>query len=256
MRIFLTGATGYVGAAVLDALVRGGHDVTALVRDNEKARARRQARRASGDRQPRGSRVVPRQRRGAGRLRPHGVRLARRAAGPAIERAALETLIAAAKRPRTAGATAPATALRHLHVGRLGARAGAGAGRRGRADQSDRARGVAARRTSSSCSTPASDHLRTIVVRPGVVYGGGNGMVGDIFKSATQRPGPRRRRRQQPLAAGLRPRPRRSLRAAGRQRRRVRRLPRERRRRRARQRHRRRDRAVSAGAARRAVRAD
>jgi uncharacterized protein YbjT (DUF2867 family) len=38
MRIFPTGATGYIGAAVLDALVRGGHDVTALVRDNEKAR--------------------------------------------------------------------------------------------------------------------------------------------------------------------------------------------------------------------------
>ena len=38
MRIFLSGATGYVGAAVLDALVRAGHDVTALVRDNEKAR--------------------------------------------------------------------------------------------------------------------------------------------------------------------------------------------------------------------------
>src|SRR3990172_11932322 len=37
MRIFLTGATGYIGAAVLDALVRAGHDVTALVRDNEKA---------------------------------------------------------------------------------------------------------------------------------------------------------------------------------------------------------------------------
>ena len=38
MRIFLTGATGYVGGAVLDALVRGGHNVTALVRDNGKAR--------------------------------------------------------------------------------------------------------------------------------------------------------------------------------------------------------------------------
>jgi len=38
MRIFLTGATGYIGSAVLDALVRGGHDVTALVRDNAKAR--------------------------------------------------------------------------------------------------------------------------------------------------------------------------------------------------------------------------
>ena len=38
MRIFLTGATGYIGAAVLDALVRAGNDVTALVRNSEKAR--------------------------------------------------------------------------------------------------------------------------------------------------------------------------------------------------------------------------
>ena len=35
MRIFLTGATGYIGSAVLDALVRGGHDVTALVRNKD-----------------------------------------------------------------------------------------------------------------------------------------------------------------------------------------------------------------------------
>jgi nucleoside-diphosphate-sugar epimerase len=32
MRIFLTGATGYIGSAVLDALLRAGHHVTALVR--------------------------------------------------------------------------------------------------------------------------------------------------------------------------------------------------------------------------------
>jgi uncharacterized protein YbjT (DUF2867 family) len=38
MRIFLTGGTGYVGRPVLDALVRGGHDVTALVRTNDKAK--------------------------------------------------------------------------------------------------------------------------------------------------------------------------------------------------------------------------
>ena len=38
MRIFLTGATGTIGAAVLDSLVRAGHDVTALVRHKEKAR--------------------------------------------------------------------------------------------------------------------------------------------------------------------------------------------------------------------------
>jgi uncharacterized protein YbjT (DUF2867 family) len=36
MRIFLTGATGYIGSAVLDAVLRAGHDVTALVRDPEK----------------------------------------------------------------------------------------------------------------------------------------------------------------------------------------------------------------------------
>jgi uncharacterized protein YbjT (DUF2867 family) len=32
MRIFLTGATGYIGSAVLDGLVRAGHQITALVR--------------------------------------------------------------------------------------------------------------------------------------------------------------------------------------------------------------------------------
>jgi nucleoside-diphosphate-sugar epimerase len=37
MRVFLTGATGYIGSAVLDAALRAGHQVTALVRDPEKA---------------------------------------------------------------------------------------------------------------------------------------------------------------------------------------------------------------------------
>src|SRR3954451_15761032 len=37
MRIFLTGATGYIGSSVLDVLLRSGHQVTALVRDNEKS---------------------------------------------------------------------------------------------------------------------------------------------------------------------------------------------------------------------------
>lgn len=37
MRVFLTGGTGYVGSAVLDAFVRAGHHVDALVRHREKA---------------------------------------------------------------------------------------------------------------------------------------------------------------------------------------------------------------------------
>jgi nucleoside-diphosphate-sugar epimerase len=46
-RVFLTGGTGYIGSAVLDALVRGGHDVTAIARDPEKV-ARLRARGATG----------------------------------------------------------------------------------------------------------------------------------------------------------------------------------------------------------------
>ena len=37
MQIFLTGATGYIGSSVLEAFLRARHDVTALVRDPEKA---------------------------------------------------------------------------------------------------------------------------------------------------------------------------------------------------------------------------
>jgi nucleoside-diphosphate-sugar epimerase len=46
MRVFLTGGTGYVGSAVLEALVRGGHQVEALVRNSEGA-AKVQARGAT-----------------------------------------------------------------------------------------------------------------------------------------------------------------------------------------------------------------
>lgn len=37
MRVLLTGGTGYIGASVLDRLISGGHQVTALVRSAEKA---------------------------------------------------------------------------------------------------------------------------------------------------------------------------------------------------------------------------
>jgi nucleoside-diphosphate-sugar epimerase len=37
MRIFLTGATGHIGSSVLDALIKSGHQVTAIARDPEKA---------------------------------------------------------------------------------------------------------------------------------------------------------------------------------------------------------------------------
>src|SRR5260221_2090026 len=105
MRIFLTGATGYIGAAVLDALMRGGHDVTALVRDNEKAR--RVAKR--GAHPVIGNLAEPDSFRSSADAQDGYVHAAYDSSsgrGPAIEEAALETIIAAAKRPRTGSATA------------------------------------------------------------------------------------------------------------------------------------------------------
>ncbi|WP_416394902.1 MULTISPECIES: NAD(P)H-binding protein [unclassified Curtobacterium] len=43
MHVFLTGASGYIGSSVLRALVAHGHEVTALVRTDEKAQAVRDA---------------------------------------------------------------------------------------------------------------------------------------------------------------------------------------------------------------------
>ena len=37
MRIFLTGATGYIGGSVAAALIAGGHEVQGLVRSEERA---------------------------------------------------------------------------------------------------------------------------------------------------------------------------------------------------------------------------
>src|SRR5512144_566625 len=103
MRIFLTGSTGYSGSAVLDALVRGGHDVTALVRNKEKAR--RVAKR--GGHPVIGDLAAPESFRAAADAQDgyvHAAYDSRSGKGPAIERTALEIILAAARRPRTSAA--------------------------------------------------------------------------------------------------------------------------------------------------------
>jgi nucleoside-diphosphate-sugar epimerase len=183
MRIFLTGATGYIGRSVLDALVRAGHDVTALVRDNEKSR--RVAKR--GAHPVVGNLADPESFRGSADAQDGYVHAAFDYAsgrGPAIEKTALETLIAAAKRPRTAGSKSPAKRfiIYTSGVWVLGR------------TREPAAEDAPVNPIAMASFRPAHEqlvlgagnkHLRTIVVRPGVVYGGGNGMVGDIFKAAT-----------------------------------------------------------------------
>jgi len=182
MRIFLTGATGYIGAAVLDALVRAGHDVTALVRTNEKAKrvGKRGAHPVIGDLRD------PESFRGAAEAQDGYVHAgfdARSGRGPEIERAVLEALLGAARRPRTGGAAsqAPRFFIYTSGVWILGKTVEPAT-----EDSPINPIEHAAWRPGHErlALDAANDQLRTIVVRPGLLYGGGVGIVGNLFKSA------------------------------------------------------------------------
>ncbi len=182
MRIFLTGATGYIGGAVLDALVRGGHDVTALVRTNEKAK--RVAKRGA---HPIIANVAePDSYKGAAEAQDGYVHAAfdySANGGPSVDRVAIETLLAAARRPRTStSAPTPRFFIYTSGVWILGK------------TPEPAAESAPINPIAMAAFRPdherlvldaATDQLRTIVVRPGVVYGGGHGMVGEIFKAAS-----------------------------------------------------------------------
>jgi nucleoside-diphosphate-sugar epimerase len=182
MRIFLTGATGYIGSAVLDALVRGGHDVTALVRDNSKAT--RVA--ARGAKPIVGNLADPKSFREAADAQDGYIHTAydsTSSGGPAIERAALDVIVAAAKRRRTAGAKAP----KRFIVYTSGVWVLGSAPEPVTEDAPINPVSVVAWRPDHEqfILRAAGAGLRTIVVRPGIVYGGGHGIVGDLLKSAS-----------------------------------------------------------------------
>jgi nucleoside-diphosphate-sugar epimerase len=183
MRIFLTGATGYIGAAVLDALVRGGHDVTALVRNKEKARgvAKRGGHPAIGDL------ADPESYRAAAEAQDgyiHAAFDARSGRGAAIDRLVIDSILAAARRPRTSGSSAPARrfVIYTSGVWVLGSTPDPAT----EEAPINPVEHVSWRPNHEQMIAAAnSDQLRTVVVRPGVVYGGGDGIVGDLFKSAS-----------------------------------------------------------------------
>jgi nucleoside-diphosphate-sugar epimerase len=183
MRIFLTGATGYIGSGVLDALVRGGHDVTALVRNSEKARrvAKRGAHPVVGDLgEPESYRAAADAQDGY----VHTAHDGRSGRGPSIDRIVLDTLLAAAKRPRTTGSQSPEKrfVIYTSGVWVLG-RSPEPANEDAPINPVEH---VSWRPQHEQLVLDAnSDQLRTVVVRPGVVYGGGNGLVSDLFRSAS-----------------------------------------------------------------------
>jgi nucleoside-diphosphate-sugar epimerase len=176
MRIFLTGATGYIGSAVLDALVRSGHEVTALVRNTEKAErvSRLGVSPIVGDLSKPAS-YVP-----AATAADGIVHTAYEFSknGHKVDRAALDTLISAAERRASNGQ--PASLVYTSGVWVLG-------DARTPADESAPVQPVplvAWRPEHEQVALGAGRGVRTVVVRPGIVYGGARGIIGDLLKDA------------------------------------------------------------------------
>ena len=172
MRVLLTGGTGYVGSAVLDALVRHGHHVDALVRNSEGA-SRVQAR---GAHPIVGDILNAASWREAAATADGAVHAAvdYSAKQRAVDAAALDVLLALPKRsgrflvytsgiwvlgaaPQPIDENAPINPIelvswRPTHEQRVLA--------------------------------SAADGIRAVVVRPGIVYGGARGIVGDLLQDA------------------------------------------------------------------------
>lgn len=172
MRILLTGATGYIGSGVLDTLARAGHEVTALVRTQAAAErfAARELRCVVADL---GEDLAD-----ASALRGFDAYVhaafEASARGADVDRLAVAALGAAA---RDSGAQA---FVYTSGIWVLGATAGADEGAPPNPPP------LVAFRPAHEQAVLAFDAptLRAIVVRPGVVYGGGRGIVGDMVRDA------------------------------------------------------------------------
>jgi nucleoside-diphosphate-sugar epimerase len=174
MRIFLTGGTGYIGSAVLDALLRAGHHVDALVRNREKASLI----------QARGGHAI------VGDLsKPASYEAAAAAADGAIH-----TAIDESPRAHQLDALAIDTLLRPGEPSRPGrffiytsgvwvlgpAPAPVDEASPVNPIEQSAWRAPHERRVLEAAAWGA----RTVVIRPGIVYGGSRGIVGDLFKDA------------------------------------------------------------------------
>jgi nucleoside-diphosphate-sugar epimerase len=172
MRIFLTGGSGYVGSAVLEAFVRAGHQVDALVRTREKA-AEVQAR---GGNPVLGDLTTPAGYADVAAAADGIVHTAidYSARGPRIDAIALDVLLGLPNKAArfllyTSGVwvlgdcPTPVDESAQLHPAEMAAW-----------------RPAHERRALDA----AAAGIRAIVIRPGLVYGGSRGIVGDVFKDA------------------------------------------------------------------------
>jgi nucleoside-diphosphate-sugar epimerase len=178
MRIFLTGATGYIGSAVLDALLRANHQVTALVRTPQvaDALAARSVNPVLGDLNTATSY------RAAAEGHDGYIHAAADATPKReeIDRRAVETLMTAAvacpQSSRPSFVYTSGVWVLGSHAQPLDETA-----------QPNPAELVGWRPAHEQLVLQgASANLRTAVIRPGIVYGGNRGIVSDLLKSAAQ----------------------------------------------------------------------
>ncbi|MEQ1573795.1 MAG: NAD-dependent epimerase/dehydratase family protein [Vicinamibacterales bacterium] len=177
MRIFLTGATGHIGSAVLDALLRAGHEVDALVRTPEKV----QQVSLRGVRPLVGDLSVPATYAAAAEDCDRIIHAAFEAssAGQHVDRLAIDTLLAAARRRAEAGKSAVVVYTSDIWV--LGS------------TEAPAIEEAAVNPVELVAWRPeherfvlgaAHEGVRTAVLRPGLVYGGARGIIGDLLKDA------------------------------------------------------------------------
>jgi len=177
MRTFLTGATGYIGSAVLDALLRSGHHVTALVRSPAKAEAITQR----GGTPLVGDLASPVTYASAAEACDAVVHTALdKKSGREVDQVAIETLLDVAACRAAAGHQAIFVYTSGVWVlGNTPAPAAEDAPARPTALvawRPDHEQAVL------SAGRPGS--VRTAVVRPGIVYGGARGIIGDMLRDA------------------------------------------------------------------------
>ncbi|HEY9467884.1 MAG TPA: NAD(P)H-binding protein [Vicinamibacterales bacterium] len=177
MRFFLTGATGYIGSAVLEAGLRATHQVTALVRDPEKA----QHVSSRGGTAVIGELSRPASYAAAAEKCDVLIHAASdRKRKQAVDREAIDTLMAAAERRVEQGL--PACVIYTSGIWVLGHTQGAA-----KEDAPvDPPAHVSWRPEHEALvlEGSSSGRVRTAVIRPGIVYGGARGVIGDLLKDA------------------------------------------------------------------------
>lgn len=174
MRVFLTGGTGYVGSAVLEALFRAGHQVVAMARDPEKVERLR----ARGATPLLAEIGTPQRYVGEVQTCDAAIHTALETSPRCVEkdRQAIDTLMAALKESGSGK-----TFIYTSGVWVLGKNSWP-------ADEDsplDPAAHSAWRPAHEQAVLEAgADGLRTAIVRPGILYGGSRGIVSDLLKDA------------------------------------------------------------------------